>query len=88
MLESVHFWGLWALAKGGIYYLDLPQTPNSKIDLEFFDLEQKRTTKLAQLGEPLNPWNPAIALSPDGRSLLYEQLERPVSNIVLLENFR
>jgi Tol biopolymer transport system component/DNA-binding winged helix-turn-helix (wHTH) protein len=87
VLESVQFWGLWALAKGGIYYLDLPQTPNSKIDLEFFDLEQKRTTKLAQLGEPLNPWNPAIALSPDGRNLLYEQLERPVSNIVLLENF-
>jgi Tol biopolymer transport system component len=87
-LQSVQFWGLWALAKCGIYYLDLGQAPNSKANLEFFDLEQKRTTKLAQLGEPLNPWNPAIALSPDGQSLLYEQLERPVSNIVLLENFR
>jgi hypothetical protein len=62
VLESVQFWGLWALAKGGIYYLDLPQTSNSKIDLEFFDLKQKRTTKLAQLRERLNPWNLAIAL--------------------------
>lgn len=87
VLESVQFWGLWLLAKSGIYYLDVPQTPKPKATLEFFDLEQKRTTKLAQFGEPLNPWNPAIALSPDGRHLLYDQLERPVSNIVLLENF-
>ena len=30
VLESVQFWGLWALAKGGIYYLDVP--PNSSLE--------------------------------------------------------
>ncbi len=31
---------------------------------------------------------PTLTVSPDGRWLLYAQLDRQVSNILLVENFR
>ena len=88
VLESLQYWGWWALAPQGIYFLEEPESPRlAKVRLEFFDLASKRITELATLEKPVNHSIPAICLSPDGRHLVYTQVERGGSDIMLVENF-
>jgi hypothetical protein len=57
------------------------------VRLKFFDLQSKRTAELTKLAKSFNRWDPAITLSPDGRHLVYEQLDNGGSNIAIVENF-
>jgi serine/threonine protein kinase len=54
----------------------------------FAALLDKETPPLRQL-VPDAPlwWMPGLAMSPDGRRLLYAQLEHPYDEIMLMENF-
>jgi hypothetical protein len=66
----------------------VPESPRlAKVGLKFFDLASKRITELAALEKPVNRTIPAICLSPDGRHLVYTQLERAGSDVMLVENF-
>jgi eukaryotic-like serine/threonine-protein kinase len=88
VLEPLQYWGWWALAPEGIYFLEAPESPRlAKVWLKFFDLASKRITELAALEKPVNRTIPAICLSPDGQHLVYTQLERADSDIMLVENF-
>jgi hypothetical protein len=82
------FWGLWAIDTRGVYFIDIPPINGSRPQLKFFEFASKRIARLRELDHAVNPWSPGIAISPDGRWLLYEQLEQQVANIVLVENFR
>jgi len=81
-------WGYWALAPGGIYYVNLDSPRNHTID--FFDFFTKEVTRVAALTEEirLETSDPALSVSPDGRLILYSQLDRAESDIMLVENFR
>jgi Tol biopolymer transport system component/predicted Ser/Thr protein kinase len=88
VLESLQYWGWWALAPQGIYFLEEPELPRlAKVRLKFFDLASKRITELATLEKPVNRTTPSICLSPDGRNLVYTQTDRDGSDIMLVENF-
>jgi serine/threonine protein kinase len=88
VLESLQYWGWWALAPQGIYFLEASESLRfGRVRLKFLDLASKRITELAALGMPVNYAAPAICLSPDGRHLVYMQLERAGSDIMLVENF-
>jgi Tol biopolymer transport system component len=87
VIEELQYWGLWALGSQGIYFLEMPVFPNDKVRLKFFDLQSKRTAELTKLAKSFNRWDPAITLSPDGRHLVYEQLDNGGSNIAIVENF-
>ena len=88
VLPSLQYWGWWALAPRGIYYFELPQSPpQARERLKFFDLVSKRTTQLATLEKPLDQSTAAVTLSRDGRSLVYTQIDRFGSDIMLIENF-
>jgi len=76
-------WGYWALTAEGIYFYDAPTKA-----IEFFSF---KTRKVAQVAKPEKPpvfYDPGLAVFPDGRSILFAQIDQSESHIMLVENFR
>jgi len=78
-------WSLWALAPGGIYFVNQDVPPNGRI--EHFDFATGQSTPILKLEKP-NPRFGGLALSPDGKSLLFAQSEIQESHVMLVKNFR
>jgi Tol biopolymer transport system component len=79
-------WGYWALADGGIYYVNTEVW--SHPTLEFFSFADGRRKQIAEMEKGISKWSPGLAISPDGGSILYTQVDQNVSDITLVENFR
>jgi Tol biopolymer transport system component len=77
-------WSGWALAPDGIYFLN-GNPPDGKIN--FFDFATGKTICIFTVEKHV-PYFGGLALTPDGRSLLYSQREFWNSDIMLLKNFR
>jgi serine/threonine protein kinase/Tol biopolymer transport system component len=75
----------WTVTTFGIYFID-NSSPHPKLKL--FDPATGRTTVVMSLDKPPYCCNPALAVSPDGRSLLYDALDNYTRDIMLVENFR
>jgi hypothetical protein len=89
VLGSLQIWGWWALAPKGVYFLEqLDPRFRGKVHLKFLDLSSNRITDLATLEKPVSPGTSPIAVSRDGLHLLYSQIDRSGSDIMLIENFR
>jgi Tol biopolymer transport system component len=88
VLESVRF-GYWAVARGGIYFIDFEVPDEAARPVRFFDVQ---THRVAQLGTVENTvrWTntPGFAISPDGRWLLYTSLESTDADLMLVDSFR
>ena len=54
----------------------------------FFDFATARARRVADLPGAPEHWVGGIALSPDGRSVLFSTVERGTSDIMLIEDFR
>jgi hypothetical protein len=78
------YWGFWALAKDGIYYLD----PTKRAGIAFYDFDSRRSTRLFDLEKPPAAQAPGLAIAQDKESILYTQLDSLNSDIILVENFR
>ncbi len=80
----------WSLWKGHIFYITRGGAEGPSI--EMFDLTTRKTTRLVSLGanarisQALPIWD-GLTVSPDGRWVLYTQLD-VTSDIMLVENFR
>ncbi|MGH9766351.1 MAG: TolB family protein [Blastocatellia bacterium] len=48
----------------------------------------KQLSEVARLARGAERYLPGLAVSPDGRSLLYCQMDRSGSDIMMVENFR
>jgi Tol biopolymer transport system component len=72
----------WVVTAGGIWFTALngPAT-----DVRYFDTRTGKTTAAVSITGPIIP---GLSLSPDGRSLLYTQVDQQISEIQLVENFR
>jgi len=79
----------WALTGEGIYFYDLPTR-----SVEFFNFDAHR---VAQIFKPSNGYIPpnnvyipgdSLAVSPNGRWILMDQLDDDIFKIMLVENFR
>jgi Tol biopolymer transport system component len=82
-------WGQVALTAEGLFYLDVDGTDTSSRSAIFFhDFSTRTSTLVQRLAGPAPTHTPGLALSPDGRSLLFLQLEASGSDLKLLENFR
>jgi Tol biopolymer transport system component len=89
VLGSLQYWGWWALGPHGVFFLEREaELPNANVHLKFLDLASREITDLRTLENPIYPWNATLAVSPDGRNAVIEELENVGSNIVLIENFR
>jgi Tol biopolymer transport system component/DNA-binding winged helix-turn-helix (wHTH) protein len=77
------YWGYWAVVEGGIYYLNTTTTPG----IVFFDFTTHRSTRLFDVDRPAGG-DPGLAVSPDKRTILYENVDATDSEIILVENFQ
>ena len=68
----------WGLTEQGIYFYD-----HHTDAIEFFSFDTRRIT---QIGKPEKPGG-SVAVSPDGRSILYSQEDVDTSHIMLIEDF-
>jgi Tol biopolymer transport system component len=84
MLLSQGVRGFWALANNGVYFVGSPESDQT---IEFFSFASQRREPLLSLPKGVR-FNSGLGVSPDGRWLLYSQLDREESDIMLLENFR
>lgn len=78
--------GNWALLKQGIYFVT-PE-PKSGPVIQFFSFATRQATPVAVLEKRLIQGPPGFAVSPDGRWLIWSQLDQIGSDIMRVENFR
>jgi eukaryotic-like serine/threonine-protein kinase len=84
VLDSVHAGGQWTLGKDGIYFFRTPDKLGHS-DICFYEFATGQTRKILTIQRPVSPH---IAVSPDGRTILYLQLDEIGSDLMLVENFR
>jgi len=77
-------WFNWAVTREGIYFLT-GDPPNGKI--KFFDFATGKTISIFALEKPVPSFG-GLAVSSDGKSLLFGQYESSDSYIMLVKNFR
>lgn len=77
------WWPVWAVTSDGIYFITTDSGPNSSI--EFLDLKTGQYTPILTLEKPRNA---GLSVSPDGRWLLYAQVDRNDSDLMLADNFK
>ena len=78
------YWGYWAVVENGIYYLDTIGKPG----ISFFNTTTHRTTRLFDLENRPAREAPGLAVSSDGGTILYTQLDALSRDIILVQNFR
>jgi len=78
--------GHWAILDQGIYFAK-PQAKSGPA-IQFFSFATQQVTQVAVLEKRLIQGPPALAVSPDGRWILYAQLDQSGSDVMLVENFR
>jgi dipeptidyl aminopeptidase/acylaminoacyl peptidase len=80
-------WGYWALLEQGICFLNQRALPQPT--LEFFNFATSQVTLFGRL-ERARAFggSPGLAVSADGRWILYGQVDQSDNDIMLVENFR
>ena len=76
----------WTVARDGIYFVDPDTKPLAT--LKRFDLAGGRITTVSSLEKQVYCCNPAVAVSPDGRTILFTQEDNLANDIMVVENFR
>jgi dipeptidyl aminopeptidase/acylaminoacyl peptidase len=75
----------WVIGDRGIYFIDMDAAGPS---FKFFEFSSGHTVRVADLPGRPNPWAADLGLSPDGRTLLYAQLDALASDIMLIDALR
>jgi hypothetical protein len=70
----------------GIYFVNV--AVKSRPTIEFFSFATGRVSRIAAMEREAARWCAGFAISPDGRWLLYAQVDLSGSDIMLVENFR
>jgi hypothetical protein len=66
-LPEAGYWGYWALAEKGVYFVNTSATPHT---ISFLDLATRRVTEIAALARPaVALYSPGLAVSQDGRRI-------------------
>jgi Tol biopolymer transport system component len=75
----------WGILNQGIYFMSRDEAQYQTV--RFFSFANRRVTSLVTLDkQPI--WDyPDVALSSDGRQLLYANLDQEVNDLMLIENF-
>jgi Tol biopolymer transport system component len=79
------FWGYWAVRDEGIYFVDDPGG-DSRPGIYLFRFASRETTRLAVLDKRPIPGDSAFAVSPDGRYIVYTQVDQSGSDIMMAES--
>jgi eukaryotic-like serine/threonine-protein kinase len=80
------YWGYWAVVDGGIYFVNVEVKSHPTI--QFFSFATGRLTQIATMDKEAVVLGPGFAVSPDGRWILYAQVDQSGGDITLVENFQ
>ena len=80
------YWGYWAVVNGGIYFVNVEVKQHPVI--EFFSFATGRVRQIATMEKEAVLASPGFAISPDGRGILYAQVDQSGGDIILVENFQ
>ena len=80
------YWRYWAVVKQGIYFATA-QRPEQPL-IEFFSFATGRVTPVAVLEKGLDRGMTGLAVSSDGRRLIWSQVDQDSSDIMLMDNFK
>ena len=80
------YWRYWAVVEQGIYFATAERLEQPLI--EFFSFATGQVTLVAVLEKGLDRATSGLAVSPDGRWLIWSQVDQVGSDIMLMENFR
>jgi Tol biopolymer transport system component len=89
VLSGINHFGWWTLAGNAIIYLvreDAGQQPRWLI--RRFDPADRTTAVIAELSKRPPVGVGAVAATPDGRTIVYAQVDEDTTTIMLVENFR
>jgi serine/threonine protein kinase len=84
VLDSVHSEGQWTLGKEGIYFFKTPDKMGHS-DICVYEFTSGQTRKILTIQRPVDNH---IAVSPDGRTIIYPQSDESGSVLMLVDNFR
>jgi Tol biopolymer transport system component len=79
-------WRQWAVVEQGIFFMTA-ETPDRPL-IEFFRFATGKVSLVMTLEKRLPDTTSGLAVSPDGRQLVWAQLDQISSDINLMENFR
>jgi Tol biopolymer transport system component/DNA-binding winged helix-turn-helix (wHTH) protein len=79
-LPKIKYFGLWTLVPGGIYFVP-HDDPRS---LHFYDFFTKKERQIFAIEKDFDS---GLSISPDGRYVLFSQLDEENSNIMLVDRF-
>jgi Tol biopolymer transport system component/tRNA A-37 threonylcarbamoyl transferase component Bud32 len=80
---AVGCWGYWSVTAEGIYFYDRVTKA-----IEFSSFATHRITQIAKPEKPPTGDFKGLAVSPDGRWILFAQVDQETRKIMLVENFR
>jgi len=72
------------VGKEGIYFFTVPDKKGHS-DLSIYEFATGKTRKILTIERPVDAF---FAVSPDGRTILYTQIDDVGSDLMLVENFR
>jgi Tol biopolymer transport system component/DNA-binding winged helix-turn-helix (wHTH) protein len=75
-------WGQWAVLDHGIYFINA----ETRSAIEFFSFATGQVTQVVALEKRVFG-GPSFSVSPDGRRILYVQVDRNDSDLMLVDNF-
>jgi Tol biopolymer transport system component len=75
---SRHF----AVSTRGIYFVEAKANPAV---VRFFDFRTRRVTDVLTIGKPLALQTPSLSVSPDGRWLMYSEIDDRGSDLMMLK---
>jgi hypothetical protein len=73
---------LWALSPGGIYFVSAEQPTRS---VRYFEFASKQIRSIFKVD---HDFGTGLSLSPDGRWMIYSQVDDVGSDIMLVDHFR
>ena len=79
-------WGGWALTGKGIYFAKIDSKGLGHIS--YYDFDTKKAKPIFVTPKPIWPYSTKIDISPDGRSLVFVEVDEYSSNIILTQNFQ
>jgi Tol biopolymer transport system component/predicted Ser/Thr protein kinase len=87
LLEGVSSYQNLALVNSGVYFVPVGNGAVSD-SIQFLDFASNRVRSVATFDKPLHLGNEGgLAVSPDGKWILYTQVEQAGSELMLVENF-
>lgn len=88
VIEAVRS-GHWAVTDRGIYFLDFSAVPAAAPKpLKLFSFESQKASQVGTIEKIGISSNASFSVSRDGRSVIWSQIDRRESNIMLIDKFR